>query len=129
MTSKLFDQKTINAFRIIGHLTEEPVKDYNELNKIVVFFKIKTRFNNTSVTLPMMLTGSKCDAFATTINKGDLLKVDGMFMSLDNKVQLFVTGYALLKKNSKQLEVEDKFKKIVELYSLEGIERRSKNDK
>lgn len=128
MTKIIEAQKKINSFHIQGKLVDDPIKDFNEDNKIIVFFKIRTRFNNTYVDVPLILTGKNSDAFATLFRKGDTLSVDGMFVSIDKSVHLWVNDYLLVKKNTKEKEVEDKFKKTVELYSLEGIERRKKSN-
>lgn len=127
MIRKLLDQKPFNNFHVQGKLVDDPVKEFNEDNQIIVFFKIKTRFNNTTVSIPMMLTGRDCDVFVTKYQKGDQIVVDGMFVSIDNKTHLWITNHQLVKKNTRIKQEEDKFQKVVELYSLEGMERREKN--
>lgn len=126
MIRKLVNQQKINNFHVQGKLVDDPVKELNEDNQIIVFFKIKTRFNNTTVAIPMIITGRDCDVFATKYAKGDQIVVDGMFISINQKTHLWVTNHSLVKKNTKPKEVEDRFQKVVELYSLEGIERREK---
>ena len=128
MIRKLVSQQKINNFHVQGKLVDDPVKELNEDNQIIVFFKIKTRFNNTTVTIPMIITGRDCDVFATKYAKGDQIVVDGMFISINQKTHLWVTNHSLVKKNTKPKEVEDRFQKVVELYSLEGIERREKKN-
>ena len=129
MVRKLVEQKKFNSFHIQGKLVDNPVKQFNEDNQILVFFKLRTRFNNTYVDVPLVITGSSSDAFATIYQKGDQIEVDGMFVSLNGNTTLWVTNYILVKKCSKQKEVINKFQEVCELYSLEGIERREKNGK
>jgi len=129
MVRKLVEQKKFNNFHIQGKLVDNPVKQFNEDNQILVFFKLRTRFNNTYVDVPLVITGSSSDAFATLYQKGDQIEVDGMFVSLNGNTTLWVTNYILVKKCSKQKEVINKFQEVCELYSLEGIERREKNGK
>ena len=76
----------------------------------------------------MIITGRDCDVFATKYGKGDQIVVDGMFISINKTTHLWVTNHQLVKKNIKTKEVEDRFQKVVELYSLEGIERREKKN-
>ena len=126
MIRKLVNQQKINNFHVQGKLVDDPVKEFNEDEQMIVFFKIKTRFNNTTVTIPMIIAGRDCDVFATKYQKGDQIVVNGMFIAINKKTQLWVTNHSLVKKNTKPKEVEDRFQKVVELYSLEGIERREK---
>ena len=123
------NQQKINNFHIQGKLIDDPVKDFNEDNQVIVFFKLRTRFNNTYVDTPLILTGENCDAFATLFHKGDQLVVNGMFIQIDKKLHLWVTNYQLVKKNTVNKDVVDRFQKTVELYSIEGIERREKDGK
>ncbi|MGN0960998.1 MAG: hypothetical protein ACI4PF_02220 [Christensenellales bacterium] len=128
MIQKLMNQQSINNFHVQGRLVEDPIKKFNEENKIFVFFKIRTKFNNSYVDIPMVITGRDSDVFATIYAQGDQIAVDGMFISLNRKTLLWITQHRLVKKYTKGKKVIDEFKETVELYSLEGIERRKNNN-
>lgn len=123
------NQTKVNNFHLQGKLIDDPEKDFNEDNQIIVFFKLRTRFNNTHVDIPLILTGENCDSFATLFQKGDQIVVNGMFVQMNRKLHLWVTNYQLVKKNTVSKDIEDRFQKTVELYSIEGIERREKDGK
>ena len=127
MTEKLERQKRYNFFHVQGKLVDDPKKDYNDDNQLIVFFRMKTVFSNTKPELNFILSGPTCDSFATKFRQGDEIAVEGMFINLDGKPYLWVTHHQLVRKNTRPKDVEDRFRKTVELYSLEAIERREAN--
>ena len=126
MVSKIARQQARNFFKVIGNLCDNPQKGFTVDSQLFVFFKVRTRFNNSYVDVPIIITGSTGDAFATKYKAGDLIYVEGMFINLDNKIQLWTTHHKLIKQSKKKPEVIDNFKKTVELYSLDAIDRRDK---
>lgn len=127
MTEKLERQKFYNNFHVQGKLVEDPKKEINEDNQLIVLFRLKTVFANTKPELSFLLSGTTCDSFATKFRKGDEIAVDGMFITMDGKTFLYVTHHQLIRKNTRPKDVEDRFRKTVELYSLEAIERREES--
>lgn len=119
-----------NNFHIQGYIASTPQKRFTKTNKVVTYFNLLVMSYHHQLEIPLLMSGNLCEAFATMYDKGDEIEVDGTFIKMDEKIRLLVTKYRLIKKNTTQKNIVDKFQKVIELYSIERIkERENKNEK
>lgn len=119
-------KSTFNYVQVIGRLCATPQKDITKKGILKTCILIKTEANTM---IPFRMYGEVVDIVCTKFKIGDVVVATGKIRSSSSKkgklkFRFYCTELTLGSRGTVELPNEDRFKKIVELYSPQSIDKR-----